>query len=284
MTDPVAHLHGIVNHPQSWNFAGARKLYTGVDLGTYKTIAIVIDERGHPRAAAMRTANVVRSGLIVDYVGALHIVRELMEELRSRCPVPLEQGATSYPPQTEYANLKTTTYILEGVGLEVLAVLDEPTAANQVLMIKNGAIVDVGGGTTGIAVIQNGRVVYSNDEATRGVHHTLVLAGNFRISYEEAEQIKIDRRRSREVLQIVRPVIEKIASIAAENLEKFDSLERICLVGGTCELEGFVEIINRNIGLPAYRPQYPQYITPFGIALSCLQAPGGDARLQEQAV
>jgi ethanolamine utilization protein EutJ len=279
MTDPVEHLHRIVNHPENWDFGGVRKLYTGVDLGTYKTIAIVIDEQGNPRAAAMRTANVVRSGLIVDYVGALNIVRELMQELRTHCPVPLEQGATSYPPQTEYANLKTTTYILEGVGLEVLAALDEPTAANQVLRIKHGAIVDVGGGTTGIAVIQNGRVVYSNDEATGGVHLSLVLAGNSKISYEEAEQIKIDRRRSREVLEVVRPVIEKIASIAASNLEKFDNLEKVCLVGGTCELEGFVEIINRNIGLQAFRPQYPQYITPFGIALSCLQAHSDDVRV-----
>jgi ethanolamine utilization protein EutJ len=279
MTDPVEHLHRIVNQPQSWDFTGARQLYTGVDLGTYKTIAIVIDEQGHPRAAAMRKANVVRSGLIVDYVGALNIVRELMTELRSHCPVPLAQGATSYPPQTENANLKTTTYILEGVGLDVLAVLDEPTAANQVLSIKHGAIVDVGGGTTGIAVIQNGKVVYSNDEATGGVHLSLVLAGNSKISYEEAEQIKIDRRRSREVLEVVRPVIEKIASIAAENLEKFDNLEKVCLVGGTCELEGFVEIFNRNIGLQAYRPQYPQYITPFGIAMSCQQAHSGDVRV-----
>ena len=106
----------------------------------------------------MRTANVVRSGLIVDYAGALNIVQELMEELRRHCPVPLDKGATSYPPQTEYANLKTTTYILEGVGLEVLNVLDEPTAANRVLQMNSGAVVDVGGGTTGIAVIKNGSI------------------------------------------------------------------------------------------------------------------------------
>ena len=133
--------------------------------------------------------------------------------MRKYCPVPIEQGATSFPPQTEYANLKTTTHILEGVGLEVLNVLDEPTAANQVLNIENGAIVDVGGGTTGVAVIKNGEVVYTNDEATGGVHLSLVLAGNHKISYEDAEKIKIDKHRNREVLTIVRPVIEKIASI-----------------------------------------------------------------------
>ena len=182
MTDAIIELSEMVNQPGKWHFSDAQDLYAGVDLGTYKTIAIIVDETGRPRAASMRRTEVARSGLIIDYVGALNTVRELMKETRKTCPLPIAKGATSYPPQTEYANLKTTTHILEGVGLEVLNVLDEPTAANQVLKIENGAIVDVGGGTTGIAVIKNGEVVYSNDEATGGVHLSLVLAGNYKIS------------------------------------------------------------------------------------------------------
>ena len=270
MTDPIIQLSKLVNQPDSWNFEGAEEFYAGIDLGTYKTIAIIIDETGMPRAASMRRTEVARSGLIVDYVGALNTTRDLVEEMRKHCPKPIEQGATSFPPQTEYANLKTTTHILEGVGLEVLNVLDEPTAANQVLKIENGAIIDVGGGTTGIAVIKKGEVVYTNDEATGGVHLSLVLAGNYKIAYEEAEEIKIDKKRNPEVLAIVRPVIEKVASIAATYLQKFDNLEKVCLVGGTCELEGFADIVADNIGLETFQPDIPQLITPFGIALSCL--------------
>ena len=272
MTDPIDQLGKLINQPDRWNFAGAERFYAGIDLGTYKTIAIIIDESGMPRAARMRRTEVARSGLIVDYVGALNTTRDLMAEMRKHCPVSIEQGATSFPPQTEYANLKTTAHILEGVGLEVLNVLDEPTAANQVLKIENGAIVDVGGGTTGIAVIKDGEVIYTNDEATGGVHLSLVLAGNYKISYEEAEDIKIDRRRNREGLSIVRPVIEKIASIAASYLKEFDTLEKVCLVGGTCELDGFTDIVADNIELETFRPAIPQLITPFGIALSCLGA------------
>ena len=269
MTDPINMLSELVNRPENWNFTGAEQLYAGVDLGTYKTIAIVIDETGTPRAASMRRTEIARSGMIVDYVGALNTVRELMEEIRKHSPVPIESGATSYPPQTEYANLKTTTHILEGVGLEVLNVLDEPTAANQVLKIEDGAIVDVGGGTTGVAVIKNGEVIYTNDEATGGVHLSLVLAGNHKIDYEEAERIKTNPQKNGEVLAIVQPVIEKIASIAAFYLEEFDNLEKVCLVGGTCELKGFAEIVAENIGMQTFRPNIPQFITPFGIALSC---------------
>ena len=136
--------------------------------------------------------------------------------------------------------------------------------------LKDGVIVDVGGGTTGVAVIENGDVVYTNDEATGGVHLSLVLAGGLRISYEEADELKTDPTRSREVLGIVRPVIDKISSIVEGYLEGFQRVEKVCMVGGTCELEGLAEIVGQNLGLETYRPEVPQVITPFGIALSCL--------------
>jgi ethanolamine utilization protein EutJ len=278
MTTPGLELRKIVNQPENWNFSGAQRLYAGIDLGTYKAITIVIDETGQPRAARMQRAEVVRSGLIVDYAGAQNIVREMIKELRNASPLPIAKGATSYPPQTETANINATRYILEGVELEVLKVLDEPTAANQVLKLNNGAIVDVGGGTTGIAVIQGGNIVFSDDEATGGVHLSLVLAGNYKISYEEAETIKTDKKRTREVLPIVRPVIEKVASIVASYLDDFKDLEKICLVGGTCELNGFTDIVGRNIGIETFRPALPQFITPLGVALSCLDANGVNTR------
>ncbi len=270
MTNPGSTLHALVNQPDNWDFSGARRLYAGVDLGTYKAITIIIDETGRPRAARMRRAEVVRSGLIVDYAGAQTIVREMMEEMRKAAPLRIDQGATSYPPQTESANVDATRYLLEGAGLEVLAVLDEPTAANQVLELKNAAIVDVGGGTTGIAVIQDGEIVFTDDEATGGVHLSLVVAGNRKISYEEAEKLKTDPDKGREILPVVRPVIEKIASIVDACLQKFDNLTEVCLVGGTCELAGFEGIVQKSLDLKAFRPQYPQFITPLGIALSCL--------------
>jgi len=271
MTGPENILRELVNQPENWDFSDARRLYAGVDLGTYKAITIIIDETGRPRAARMRRAEVVRSGMIVDYAGARNIALEMINEMRAASPLPIEQGATSYPPQTEDANIHATRYILEGIGLEVLNVLDEPTAANQVLKLTNGAIVDVGGGTTGIAVIQNGRIVFTDDEATGGVHLSLVVAGNRKISYEEAEQLKTDPAKSREIVPIVRPVIEKIASIVDDCLKKFDKITEVCLVGGTCELEGFDEIVQKILNLRVFRPDYPQYTTPLGIALSCLE-------------
>ncbi len=274
MTNTIQKISRMLNRPEYWDFTGADALYAGVDLGTFKAAVIVVDEKGEPRAAKMRRAEIARSGMILDYMGALTIVREMMAEIRFHSEKPIDKGATSYPPKTDLGNIETSKYILEGSGLEVLQVLDEPTAANLVLNIRNGAIVDVGGGTTGVAVFRNGDVVYSNDEATGGLHLSLVLAGSLKISYEEAEEIKSDRKRTGVIFPIVRPVIEKISSIVSGYLKEFDGMEEVCLVGGTCELDGLTEVVGRNLGLTTYRPEVPQVVTPFGIALSCLGGNG----------
>jgi ethanolamine utilization protein EutJ len=274
MTSAVRKVKDMLNRPALWDFSDAQCLYAGVDIGTYKTIAIVVDEKGDPRAANMRRAEVARSGLILDYVGALEIVRELMKEIRKRSPLAIEKGATSYPPQTESGNIETTKYILEGAELEVVDVLDEPSAANLVLGIGDGAIVDVGGGTTGVAVIEDGTVVRTTDEATGGLHLSLVLAGHLRVSLEEAEKIKTNRDMNNVVLPVVRPVIDKISGIVDVSLRGFRGMKRVCMVGGTCELEGLAGIVANNLGLEAYQPEAPQVITPLGIALSCLGGNG----------
>lgn len=272
MTTAGLTLENLVNQPQNWDFSGATQLFAGVDLGTYKAITIIIDESGQPRAARMQRAEVVRSGLIVDFAGAQQIVRDMLAELRAASPLPIEKGATSFPPKTEYANIHATRYILEGAGLEVLNVLDEPSAANQILKLDSGAIVDVGGGTTGIAVIRDGKIDFTCDEATGGVHLTLVVAGHYKIDYEAAEKLKTDPHKSAEIVPVVKPVIEKIASIVSESLQPFADLSDVCLVGGTCELEGFAGIVEDVLQVNTFRPEKAQFITPLGIALSCLEA------------
>ena len=51
--------------------------YTGVDLGTACVVLAVLDENYRPVAGAYRYADVVRDGMVVDYIGAVKIVREL---------------------------------------------------------------------------------------------------------------------------------------------------------------------------------------------------------------
>ena len=116
------------------------------------------------------------------------------------------------PAGTE-SSARTHQYVAEGAGFEVTAVLDEPSAANAVYQIDNGVVVDIGGGTTGLAVLKDGKVVQIKDEPTGGTHLTLVLAGNYHVPFDETEKIKQDYTRHREIFPVVRPVAEKMASI-----------------------------------------------------------------------
>lgn len=240
----------------------------GVDLGTAYIVLVVLDKELNPVACEMEFAQVIRDGLVVDFVGARAIVRRLKEKIEQQLGVELTKAAIAVPPGTGERDQGTHRYVVEGAGLEVTAVLDEPTAANSVLNIENGVVVDIGGGTTGLSVIENGRVVYTADEPTGGTHLTLVIAGNYKIRFEEAEELKKDRNRHREVMPLVVPVIQKMASIIKRHTESY-RIEEIYLVGGTCCLEGIESIIEKEIGIHTQKPYNPMLVTPIGIAMNC---------------
>ena len=244
------------------------KLYVGVDLGTAYIVVVALNSEKQPVACAMEFSQVIRDGLVVDYIGATRIVRKLVNELNQRLGRELTHTAIAVPPGTGSKDCKTHSYVVESAGLEVTAVLDEPTAANGVLGLQNGVIVDIGGGTTGLSVLDKGQVVYVADEPTGGTHLTLVLAGNYGISFSEGEELKKQNDRHDEILPIVRPVIQKMATIVNSHIHG-RQISDIHLVGGTCCLTGMEKIMEKEIGIPVYKPANPFLVTPLGIALNC---------------
>lgn len=244
------------------------QLFVGVDLGTAYIVVVVVNAERKPVACALEFAQVVRDGLVVDYTGATCIVRKLVRQLGERLGRELELAAIAVPPGTGERECATHRHVVEGAGLTVTSVLDEPTAANAVLGVENGVIVDIGGGTTGLSVLENGKVVYVADEPTGGTHLSLVLAGNYGISFEEAENIKKDPARQEEIFPVVKPVLEKMASIINRHIRGRD-VSAIYLVGGTCCLKGMEAVIARETGKPVCKPSNPFLVTPLGIALNC---------------
>ena len=243
-------------------------LYVGVDLGTAYIVVVVVNAKREPVACAMRFAQVVRDGLVVDYAGGARIVRELTEELEERLGRMLENAAIAVPPGTSERDCATHRHVAEAAGYRVTALLDEPTAANSVLQVRDGAIVDIGGGTTGIALLQDGKVVYVADEPTGGTHVSLVLSGNYDIPFDEAEDLKKDASRHKELLPVVRPVIEKMAAIIRKHIQG-RKVSALYLVGGTCCLADMESIIQKDTGVPTFKPANPFLVTPLGIALNC---------------
>lgn len=249
--------------------AAKSDLFCGVDLGTAYLVITVVDSEGRPVAGNMTYASVVKDGLVVDYIGAVDRVRRLKAALEERLGRSLDRCAVSYPPGVNPADVRSHRHVGEAAGFEVADLVDEPTAANAVLGIRNGAVVDVGGGTTGIAVFRDGKVAYTADEPTGGTHFSLVLAGAYRIPFEEAENLKKDPGRQKEILPVVTPVIQKVASIIRTHLQRCPA-ESLYLVGGTCCLTGLAGIVEREVGIPTFQPQNPLLVTPLGIALHCL--------------
>lgn len=244
--------------------------YTGVDLGTAYIVLAVLDENYQPVAGAYRFANVVKDGMVVDYIGAIRIVKELKQELEGKIGTELTYAAAALPPGTFTLDAGAIRHVVQGAGFEITSLLDEPTAANAVLKIQDGAIVDIGGGTTGIAILKEGKVIYVADEPTGGTHFSLVVAGAYKLSFDEADQYKRDVKNHKELLAVLRPVIEKVSSIINQHIVDYD-VKEIYLVGGTCCLAGIEEIIAKQTKLPTYKPQNPMFVTPLGIALNCTQ-------------
>lgn len=141
---------------------------TGVDLGTSYIVIVVLDSKKNPVACAMQYADVVKDGLVVDFTGASNIVRGLKKNIEEKTGIELTKAAIAVPPGTGKRDADTHRYVVEGAGMEVTDILDEPTAANSVLNITDGVVVDIGGGTTGLSVFENGKLIYSADEPTGG--------------------------------------------------------------------------------------------------------------------
>lgn len=241
-------------------------LQVGVDLGTAYTVLIVLDETGSPIAGEYQFAQIVRDGLVVDFVGAVELLRTLKQRVETRLGVTLTSAASAFPPGVPQAEVRATANVLYAAGLECTGLVDEPSAANNVLQIRNGAIVDVGGGTTGVAVVKAGEVVYTADEPTGGTHFTLVVAGAQGISFEQAEVLKQQSEQQRRLFPVVRPVMEKVATIVERHIAGWN-VEALHLVGGACAFPGMDRVIQEVTGLPTFLPPNPLFVTPLGIAL-----------------
>lgn len=242
------------------------KLAVGVDLGTAFLVLVVLDEKLQPVVGEYQFAQVVRDGLVVDFIGAVDRLREMKQRVEQRLGIPLTSAASGYPPGVAQVEVRATANVVEAAGMTCTGLVDEPSAANNLLHVQNGVIVDVGGGTTGIAVVKDGQVVFTADEPTGGTHFSLVIAGAMGISFEEAEELKRNPAEQPRLFPLVRPVMEKVANIIARNIQG-KAVERVYLVGGSSAFRGMAGVIQEYTGLPTEVPSRPLFVTPIGIAM-----------------
>jgi len=253
-------IENIINNPAPVKAPAEYRV--GVDLGTADIMVFVVDTAGRPLSAFMEWAEVVRDGVVLDYWGATQIVRDLLKRTEQKLGVAVERAVTSYPPGTDP---DISANVLKAANIEVEGIIDEPSSVLHLLNMEDGAVVDIGGGTTGIAIAHKHKIVYSADEPTGGRHVTLTLAGNRGISYEEAEAIKRSARAA-EYKPVVEAVFQKMAQIIRDHLQGH-RVKQLYLTGGTCCFPGIEEVFQRELsGYDIIMPHNPLYLTPLAIA------------------
>jgi ethanolamine utilization protein EutJ len=241
------------------------RLRFGIDLGTATIVLSAIDESGAPVYWDFVRERVVRDGVVVDFQGAVSAVAQLKHVAEAALGQIIEEAATAHPPAVPLSDCRACAYALQQAGIDCRSLVDEVTAANAVLAVRDGAVIDVGGGSTGVGVFADGELRSLSDRAGGGHYLDLILAGALRIPVEEAEARK--REQGADVLAVLRPGIERIAA----------SIQLQCggvspgvvhLAGGALQIPGAEAVIERYLGWCVKSYPHAELITPFGIAVS----------------
>jgi cell division protein FtsA len=170
-------------------------------------------------------------------------------------------------------------------GLNVIDIVLEPLASAEATLARDErdlgvCLIDIGGGTTDIAVFADGSIKHTSVLGLGGYHVTNDIAVGLRTPFEEAERIKkkfgvaaarylasddvitvpsVGGRRPREVsrkilCEIIEPRMEEIFCLARQEISKAGLEERIpsgvVLTGGCSALEGAGELAEEIFEAP----------------------------------
>ncbi len=170
-------------------------------------------------------------------------------------------------------------------GLNVVDIVLEPLASAEAVLSRDErdlgvCLIDIGGGTTDLAVFSDGAITHTSVLALGGNHVSNDIAVGLRTPFEEAERIKkkfgvasarllgsdgiltvpsVGGRRPREVsrkllCEIIEPRMEEILSLARGELSKANLEDRIpcgvVLSGGCSALTGIAELAEEIFEAP----------------------------------
>jgi len=237
----------------------------GIDLGTATIVLTAIDQQRRPVYWDSLPCQAVRDGVVVNFGDAVAAVKQLKIAATAALQQEISAAATAFPPGVPLAEARACRYVLENAGVTCRNLVDEVTAAQALLQLTEGAIVDVGGGSTGVGVVVDGAIVALDDEPGGGHHLDLILAGALGIAIEEAEERK--RRGDQDYSHILRPGVERIASSIVRQIGDHP-VRSIHLVGGAVRVPHAASIVAAFSEIATWAYPHSELVTPFGIAMS----------------
>ncbi|WP_027309528.1 cell division FtsA domain-containing protein [Caloramator sp. ALD01] len=207
--------------------------------------------------------------------------------------------------------------VIKNIGLEVETMTLEPIAAMNAVIPKeyrllNLALIDIGAGTSDIAITKDGTVVaygmvpFAGDEITEAICHYLV------VDFNTAEEIKLSLNTNKktykytdillntktvklsEIKKVIEPTVEKLAELICQKIIELNgkSPNAVFLVGGGSQIVKLPEFISSRLGIPKDRVAVrgidaiknviysgdrlngPDCVTPIGIAINSINSPG----------
>lgn len=172
--------------------------------------------------------------------------------------------------------------VAEELDLDLIAVAAEPFAVARSVLGTDASstftaiLADVGGGTTDIAVVNDGGVEGTKMFGIGGRSYTRTIANDLNISFDEAEKLKVnidDPKLKPSVAEEVNRSIDKTLGVWLSGVElalsEFDSVDhlpnRILLCGGGASLRKLVAVLEAREwykDLPFTKRPTVQYIDP----------------------
>lgn len=186
---------------------------------------------------------------------------------------------TAFAPMVHIGALERTAQELD---LDLLAVAAEPFAVSRSVLGTDASstltaiLADVGGGTTDIAVVNDGGVEGTKMFGIGGRSFTRTIASDLDLSFEDAEKLKVhidEPNLKPEVKQKVNDALDKTLEVWLNGVElalsEFDALDhlpnRLLLCGGGASLEKLVDALEKRDWykeLPFTRKPAIQHIQP----------------------
>lgn len=202
--------------------------------------------------------------------------------------------------------------VISKVGLEIGSITLEPIAAINVaikkeLRLLNLALVDIGAGTSDIAITKDGQIISYAMTSTAGDEITERLAKAYLLDFNNSEKLKVElnkkdehdfvdvvgipyRVSTDEIINTIMDIIDKIAGEITDKILEYNgkSPNAVFLIGGSSQIPMLKETIAEKLGLPKERVSIrdlsfienieglegvngPDMITPIGIAIEGAQ-------------
>jgi cell division protein FtsA len=273
-------------------------VYTGIAGGHIKSFGgrgvVALKDR------EVREADIAR---VIEQAKTVNIPvdREVIHVLPQEFIVD-EQGGIKEPLGMTGARLEARVHIVTGAvtsaqnivkcanrgGLNVADIVLQPLASSEAVLTDEEkelgvCLVDIGGGTTDIAIFQNGSIVHTAVIALGGNNLTNDIAMGLRTPMEQAERIKqkhgcaltsmVDKQEMIEVpsvggreprvmgrqilTEILEPRVEEIFQLVHHEIERngFSELlaSGVVITGGSTLLPGMPELAEEIMGVPVRR-------------------------------